>query len=317
MNMESFNDFGSIIGFEPGENGLCYRNIDNFLYTFYTNKNKPVLCVNLPNVSKNEKGMISCYIKESISNIEKLSFVREGAVICFSEKIFNEPEYLVKFAQQLSAFLSSAGIEFSNPELNIALSRNKKMYIFDSVERPLVFNDFAFEMDSEPEMLPFEPASDTIFFIDDSEDEYGDDDIELKDIPRGIKGFLLINNYIIYIFFAIVFFVLSVFCPQVAAVSGYLLGWASAAVYVWFEDAFAMLRSIIYSFVTLLVSSVAFFLYSFLSQTELYTLYEFLNQSLTLHYTLFNLVLGIILAFFAIYSTVPSKKKLKDQGEDF
>ncbi len=320
--MESLNGLENIIDFEPGENGLCYKNIDNFVYTFYTKKKNPVLCVNLPTVSKNEKGMISCYIKESISYVEKLTFIREGAIILFSEKILDEPEYILKFAQQLSAFLSSAGIEFSNPELNIAISKNKKMYIFDSVERPLSLNNFAFEMgseemDSEDDVLPLDPITDSIFFIDNQSEDLDDDYEDLKDIPKGFKGFLLINNYVIYILFAIVFFVLSVLCPKIAAATGYLLGWAAASVYVWFEDNFAMLRAIIYSFLTILVATFAFFLFSFLSQTELYTLYDFVHQSLTLQYSLFNLVLGTLLAFFGIYSTVPSKKKLQNQGQDF
>lgn len=278
-------------GFTDDGNGLLYANIDGFLYTLYGKKNRLVLAVNLPALNKNERGMISCYIKESAVQLDGKKFTRDGLYMYFDREIVKGEDYIHEFARQLSAFLISVGIEFSNPELNISL--HKKMYVFKPIAAPI---DDAAPPESEPDELP-----------------------NLENAGK-FKCFMLSNMGVpvLLAVCAVLYFILLVCYVKIAAAVGYVAGWLVCYLLTEQKKKHLFLLSVAYSSIMLIVSGIAAFLVMFLSQTEIYSIFDFFTRSLAFYHCLFSTGLGIVLALFGIYSTIPPKSSAKKAvPEDF
>ncbi len=278
-------------GFTDDGNGLLYANIDGFLYTLYGKKNRLVLAVNLPALNKNERGMISCYIKESAVQLDGKKFTRDGLYMYFDREIVKGEDYIHEFARQLSAFLISVGIEFSNPELNILL--HKKMYVFKPIAAPI---DDTAPPESEPDELP-----------------------NLENAGK-FKCFMLSNMGVpvLLAVCAVLYFILLVCYVKIAAAVGYVAGWLVCYLLTERKKKHLFLLSVAYSSIMLIVSGIAAFLVMFLSQTEIYSIFDFFTRSLAFYHCLFSTGLGIVLALFGIYSTIPPKNSAKKAvPEDF
>lgn len=117
---------------------------------------------------------------------------------------------------------------------------------------------------------------------------------------------------------AVITFFSNCFIPQISAVWAYLASVLFAKLLLFKGDLKPFLKAFILSLVGLLVGSVSSFFYLFLSQTELYTIYEYLDGDSTPYFILFSLVLGSVLSLIALYATIPSKKKKpKEEYTDF
>ncbi|MBE7091847.1 MAG: hypothetical protein E7365_01545 [Clostridiales bacterium] len=286
------NELNSSLCFQQDENGLLYKNIDGFLYTICEKTEFAIIYVNLPEVSRNEKKMISAYIKESVLHYVKSHFVKNGVEITFNLSILEDPEYILQFAKMLSAYLSSASIEFSNAELNIAF--DKTMYAFMPVEQPVENIKLRKERPNVPHY------------------------------ENGIQGFLSrfstqLILITIYAVIAVIYGLISLFAIKIAGSVGYILGWLPALVMVKrnYSSKDIYTCTTIVSFFVLLISTIYVFLIYFLSQQEIYTASEFIMQSLTPAHCLFNMLLAFVLSIFGVYSTIPAKKKKTVIEDDF
>ena len=274
------------LDFIQDENGLLYKNIDGFLYTVNVKKDCAQVSVNLPQVSHNEKQMISAYLKESVLHYLKSHFVKNGVQICFNLAILDDPEYIMQFAKTFSSFLSSAAIEFSNTELDIVF--DKTMFAFIPLEKPI--NKHKNETPPQEEKEP-----------------------EKRKISTQL---ILIITYGII---TLIYCLISVFAINIAGAVGYIMGWIPAMILVKrkYKAKTIYTCTLIVSFIALLIATIYVFLYCFLSQQDIYTAGDFILQSLTPSHCLFNMFLAYILGFFGTYSTVPAKKKEPVVEDDF
>ncbi len=280
------------LGFTPGENGLFYKNIGGFLYTASEKKSGLYLSVNLPSVNMNEKRMISCYIKESAARLKNVRFVKDGLIMVFNQKNIDNPEYISEFTKQLSSFLISASIEFSNPELNISLSKGK-MYVYTSIAAPID--------------VPEKPKK--------KEEEKPDLENENK-----LYQFIFSNKglYTVFGVFAVIFLFLCVFYVRIAAASGYIMGWIISTILHHRKSPYIWLKSLGYSGAIMCVSAFVAFIIKFLFQTEIYSIYDYFDRSLTFQNGLYAILVGLIFAAIGVYSTIPQKRnKYKDEYSDF
>lgn len=287
------NELNSSLSFIKGENGLLYKNIDGFLYTILKKPDQAIIYVNLPEVSRNEKKMISAYLKESALHYIKSHFIKDGIQISFNLSILEAPDYILQFAKMFSAYLSTASIEFSNAELDVAF--DKTMYAFLPIEKPI------------------EDGKNT-----------KKKSIEDKHRKGKLKGFLnristQMILIIIYGVLALIYGVISVYAIKFAGAVGYIMGWLPALIMVkrkYSNKAIYTATSVV-SFIVLLLSTIYIFLFYFLSQQEIYTASEYIIQSLTPAHCLFNMLLAYALSIFGVYSTVPAKKKNPVVEDDF
>jgi len=138
----------------------------------------------------------------------------------------------------------------------------------------------------------------------------------IEDAPKkktnSFISFLSSNTVIVFALAAILFFALSMIYIKSAAVVGYVIGVGVTYLFIIRKEKHIFLKASCYSLLTLCIAGVAVFLYSFLSQRELYSIYEYCSQSLTLVQCVFNVIFGLILAMFGIYSSLPSKKQHSD-----
>lgn len=286
-------ELNSALGFTEGENGLLYKNIDGFLYTILKKPEQAIIFVNLPEVSRNEKKMISAYLKESVLHYIKSRFVKDGIQVIFNPGILETPDYILQFAKMFSAYLSTASIEFSNIELDIAF--NKTMYAFLPVEQPL----------EDGKCLKMRANNN-------------------KHSKSGLDGFFCgvstqIILIIIYGVLALIYSIISVFAIKYASAIGYFMGWLPTLLLIkrkYSAKAIYICTSIVSLFV-LLLSTIYIFLFYFLTQQNIYTASEFILQSLVPAQCLFNMLLAYVLSFLGVYSTVPMKKNKSDIEDDF
>lgn len=111
------------------------------------------------------------------------------------------------------------------------------------------------------------------------------------------------------------FVLLMLILPESAAAVGYLLGWSVTALYLYQGRQRSFSRPLIACLITLVISALVSFVWLFLSQTELYTIYDYLAHTHTWATCLFQCALGAMLACFGIYLTLPSKKKKQEPQE--
>lgn len=274
------------LDFIQDDNGLLYKNIDGFLYTITVKKDCAQVSVNLPQVSRNEKQMITAYLKESVLHHLKSTFVKNGVQISFNLNILDDPEYVMQFAKTFSSFLSSASIEISNTELDIVF--DKTMFAFIPLEKPIEKrrNTKTVQEEKEPEK---------------------------KKISTQLL--LIITYGVITLFYCLI----SLFAIKIAGAVGYIMGWIPAMILVKRKYSAKTVYSctLTVSFIALLFATIYIFLYYFLSQQDIYSAWDFILQSLTPSHCLFNMLLAYALGFFGTYSTVPAKKKEPVVEDDF
>lgn len=109
----------------------------------------------------------------------------------------------------------------------------------------------------------------------------------------------------------LIFSVLSnLFLPQACAFWGYIFAILFTPLFAKKHLGFLFpLLSLI--FLSILSGTCSFFI-KFFSQTELYTIYEFLDGSLFAYLFGFNTILTAILGGIGIYASIPSKKAVLD-----
>lgn len=291
--------------FKEGLKNSYYKKIDGFLYTVsIADENEIFLFVNLPQTDDSFKKDFADFLKENVKKLLKERVVKNGFKLTFSADAFQKKNYIVKVAQQISEHLTSLGITFGEEKHEISFKNN--MYVFDideTVDTPQLTEEIA------EEIIP-EVASEEI-----SSEDVTQEKVSFFDkIPTQI---LLIA---IYLLCAVLFLLLSLISVNVAAASGYFMGWLATMVLVKRKkkNSTVFITVTVLSFITLLLSASYSFLYAFLSQNVIYTAVEFFSQSLIPSYCIFNVILGLLLSIFGTYSTLPAtKKKEKPIEEDF
>ncbi len=273
------------LDFIQDDNGLLYKNIDGFLYTVNAKKDCLQILVNLPEVTRNEKHLITSYLKEGVLHYVKSRFVKNGIQIFFNPAILDDPEYVMQFAKTFSLFLSSVSIEFSNTDIDIVF--DKTMFAFIPLEKPII-----------------KPAEE-------------DEEAQNEPVKRKFSTQLLL--IITYGVITLIYCLISIFAIKIAGAVGYIMGWIPAMILVKRKYKAKTIYSctLIVSFIALLVATIYIFLYYFLSQQNVYTAGDFILQSLTPSHCLFNMILAYALGFFGTYSTVPAKKKEPVVEDDF
>lgn len=122
--------------------------------------------------------------------------------------------------------------------------------------------------------------------------------------------------WITLLILSVIFALINIFCIQLSPAIGYIIGVYVAGFFLRSGREKVFLMSLTISAAAILLFDIISFFIMFLSQTELYTIFEFVGQSLTLENCIFTFVLGTLLAAFGIYSLIPSKKK-KEIPSDF
>ncbi len=136
----------------------------------------------------------------------------------------------------------------------------------------------------------------------------------ISDLFLKIKNNFYSSHFILQIirfeiiFTALIFFS-NCYFPQISAVWSYLAGILFTKLFIYKGILKPFLKVFILCLVSLLLGSISSFFYLFLSQTELYTIFEYLDGASTPYVIIFSFVLGCVLSFIAIYATVPAKKK--------
>lgn len=273
------------LDFIQDDNGLLYKNIDGFLYTVNAKKDCLQILVNLPEVTRNEKHLITSYLKEGVLHYVKSRFVKNGIQIFFNPAILDDPEYVMQFAKTFSLFLSSVSIEFSNTDIDIVF--DKTMFAFIPLEKPII------------------------------KPEKEDEEAQNEPVKRKFSTQLLL--IITYGVITLIYCLISIFAIKIAGAVGYIMGWIPAMILVKrkYKAKTIYTCTLIVSFIALLIATIYIFLYYFLGQQEIYTAGEFILQSLTPSHCLFNMILAYALGFFGTYSTVPAKKKEPIVEDDF
>lgn len=287
--------------FKEGIKGAYYKKIDGFLYTVDPNDGTEIFFyVNLPKVDEEEKHIFINFLKDNLKNFIKARIVKNGIKITLTADAFSKKNFIVKAAQQISEYLKSRDISFENEKPPIDYKNN--MYVFleetaDEIE-PII---------DEPQKNPEETEEKKNCFF--------------KNILSFLKR-TQIFLITIYLLCAIVFILLSFLSINIAAVSGYFMGWLPAEILSkrGYKNKKVFLFVTLFSLITLIFSGVAVFLLKFLSQNLIYTAAEFMIQSLIPAYCGFNIILGLLLSMFGTYSTLPAgkkKDKQKENNEDF
>ncbi len=273
------------LDFIQDDNGLLYKNIDGFLYTVATKKDLVQVYVNLPELTRQEKKLITDFLKESNEFYKSSRFVKNGIQLIFNPAFFDNAENLSDFAKAFSSFLKDASIEFSNTEIDIVF--DKTMFAFIPLEKPI-------------------EKTDTEVVLDENK-------------PKKKRFSTQLILIITYCVITLIYCLISLFAIKIAGAVGYIMGWIPAMILVKRNYSAKTIYSctLIVSFIALLVATVYIFLYYFLSQQAVYSAGDFILQSLTPSHCVFNMFLAYALGFFGTYSTVPAKKKDPVVEDDF
>ncbi len=277
--------------FKEGIKGAYYKKIDGFLYTVDPNDGTEIFFfVNLPKVDEEEKHIFINFLKENLKSFVRARIVKNGIKITLTPDAFDEKNFIVKTAQQISEYLKNRDIHFTAEKSEIVYKNN--MYVFLEETTEEIDPHFYFPQKISEEKKSF-----------------------LKNILSFFKEtqILVIT---IYLFCSIVFILLSFSSINIAAASGYIMGWLPAEVLSkrGHKNKKAFLFSSFFSLITLILSGIFVFLSKFLSQNLIYTAPEFMVKSLIPSHCIFNIVLGLLLSMFGTYSALPAVKK-KDKEE--
>ncbi len=315
MSTEFFKDN---LHFKEGIKGSYFKKIDGFLYTVDpTDENETILYINLPETDEENKKAIILFLKENIKKFLKARIVKNGIKLTLSADILNKKSTIVKVAEKISAFLTELNISFSDKKHEIDYRNNMYVFIDDSVKADEAEEIEAVEAVEEiNEAAEKAPENVKILTVEDFENENEEnEEITTKKKSAFLSFFgrtqvILIG---IYILCAIVFMALSLISINLAAVSGYLMGWLPSELLVKrkYENKKIFILVTCLSLLTLLLTGGYSLLYMFLAQNEIYTISEFILQSLIPAYCGFNVIFGLLLSMFGTYSTLPAKKKPK------
>lgn len=313
--MSAFEILQNCIGFEEGLNGLLLKKINGYLYTVSGDDQYITVCIHLPALNRYQKKEIEYYLKCNAEYFCRLKFLSAGIKILFAPELLEEPSYITVFASRFSEFLQHVNIVFTKNSDEYLLNKDR-MYIFSPPE-DAVYADTVSQHSADEFLISDREAEEALQQSPLSlKEEYAQEQIYQ---PEKQKPFFLqrfsptVLMFLAMLIAAVIFGLLCVFLPQTAAAAGYLLG--SGGTYLYIKAAGnkdkLFLKASLISLALLIFFGAAAFLYLFLSQTELYTIFEYTDQTLTLQYCIFNVVLGYILAVFGIYSSIPAKAKKK------
>ena len=311
--MSAFEILQNCIGFEEGLNGLLLKKISGYLYTVSTDDQSVTMCVHLPALNRYQKKEIKYYLKCNAAYFCRLKFLNAGIKILFALKVLEEPSYISIFASRFSVFLQHVNIIFPQDSDEYLLNEDR-MYVFPPFEEAVYADTVSHH--SADDFFPSQTAEKSRQASLSLKEEYAQEQIYQ---PEKQKPFFFqcfsptVLMLLAMLAAAVIFGLLCIFLPQAAAAAGYLIGSSGTYLYIKTNgnrDKLFLKASLI-SLALLIFFGTAAFLYLFLSQTELYTIFEYTDQTLTLQYCIFNVVLGYILAIFGIYSSIPAKAKQK------
>lgn len=306
MSTDFFKDN---LHFKEGIKGSYYKKIDGFLYTVDpTDENETVLYINLPETDEENKRAIINFLKENVKKFLKARIVKNGIKLTLSADILNKKSTIVKVAEKISAYLLELNISFSQKKYEIDYRNNMYVFLDDSFEEATeeTVEEAIEEATEENEVKVITP--------EDFDVQTDNEDFTKK--PSEFLSFFKRTQVIligIYALCATAFILLSLISINLAAVSGYLMGWLPSELLVKrkYENKTIFITVTCISLFVLILTGIYSFLYMFLSQNEIYTASEFLVQSLAPAHCGFNIVLGLLLSMFGTYSTLPAKKKPK------
>ncbi len=278
--------------FKEGIKGVYYKVIDGFLYTVDPNDGTEILFyVNLPRVDEREKHIFIDFLKGNLKNFIKARIVKNGIKITLTGDAFDEKNFIVETAQQISEYLKSRDIHFTAEKSEMDYKNNMYVFLEEAVEEIEPHFDEPQETSEEKRSL-------------------------FKKILSFFKGtqILLIT---IYLLCAIVFILLSFLSMNIAAASGYIMGWLPAEILSkrGHKNKKVFLFASLFSLITLVLSGIFVFLSKFLSQDLIYTAPEFMVKSLVPSHCIFNIVLGLLLSMFGTYSALPAAKRKDEEKE--
>ena len=301
--------------FKEGIKGSYYKRIDGFLYTVDpTSDSETVLYINLPEVTEDTKKAFIQFLKDNVKKFLKARIVKNGVKLTLTTDALNKKSYIPKIAQQISAYLSGQDIAFKEAKPEIDYKNN--MYVF--VEN--ISEDAAEDISAEAEEVIEESPIPVL-----EEETVENGNAAEVDEPKEENPFkksygTQIVLIAIYAVCAIVFLLLSLISANVAAVTGYFMGWLPTEYLVKKhypnKKIFWVVTGL--SLSALLLAGGYSFVFALLSQNEIYTASEFFLQSLKPAHYVFNVILALLLSMFGSYLSLPAKKKPKtEKDEDF
>ena len=111
--------------FKEGIKGAYYKKIDGFLYTVDPNDGTEIFFfVNLPKVDEEEKHIFINFLKENLKSFVRARIVKNGIKITLTPDAFDEKNFIVKTAQQISEYLKSRDIHFTAEKSEIVYKNN-------------------------------------------------------------------------------------------------------------------------------------------------------------------------------------------------
>lgn len=308
--------------FKEGIKGSYYKKIDGFLYTVDpTEENEIFLYINLPATNDEEKHAFIDFLKESLKNFTKARIVKNGIKITLTVDAFKRKSFIVNTAKTISKYFNDKNITFENKKYPIDFKNN--MYVFleeysnDSEITPDVIEPEIPEVtDTAPEVEVQEANEVTETEVSEKAQKKKKKLFSFKKFfSFFIKSQILV--ILIYLLCACAFIWLSNIQISIAAVSGYFMGWLPAEILLkrGNKNSSVFLIVSFFSLITLVLSASTFILHQFLSQTEVYTISEYVRKSLIPAHCAFNAGLAFLLSMFSTYSTLPSRKKKKKETD--
>jgi len=299
--------------FKEGIKGAYYKKIDGFLYTVDpTEESEIFLYVNLPETNDEEKHAFIQFLKDNLKNFVKARIVKNGIKITLTPDAFKRKSFITNTAKMISEYFSQKGIVFENKKHPIDFKNNMYVFVVDSSEENSETAENAPEAEDAVEEIPQ---------AEEASKENIEETTEAKEKPRRFKNFFSafmksqVMIIIIYLIFALIFFWLSKAQTSIAAICGYFMGWLPAEILIKRGNKNLKVFGLVtlFSLISLALSGAYVFLSEFLSQTQIYTASEFFLQSLTPSHCIFNVILGLLLSMFGTYSTLPARKKQKEE----
>ncbi len=301
--------------FKEGIKGSYYKKIDGFLYTVDPSEETEIfLYINLPATNDDEKHAFIDFLKDSLKNFVKARIVKNGIKITLTPDAFKRKSFITNTAKIISQYFKDRNITFEDKKHPIDYKNN--MYVFleeYSKDAEIVIEEESpctEEKQEEPIITEAEETAEVI------EEKPKKKSFSFKKFfSFFIKSQILV--ILIYLLCAGLFIWLSNIQISIAAVSGYFMGWLPAEILLkrGNKNSSVFLIVSFFSLITLVLSASTFVLHQFLSQTEVYTISEYVRKSLIPAHCAFNAGLAFLLSMFSTYSTLPSRKKKKKETD--
>ena len=276
--------------------GNYYKKHKNFLFTVASGDEGVFLFINLPELGDNLRKASTVYLKENVTSLIKVRIVKNGIKMTLTENATEET--ILNAIELTSDYFIKEGVSFPDMHYDVVLKNN--MYVFE--ENGVTAEEAVIEEEA--------PHTDST--------AQKDNNGKASFIDKTSAQVLLI---MIYVLCSVAFFLLSLIHVNLAAITGYFMGWLATAVLVkkGHNHTKIFILVTVASLFSLAFSGAYSFLFQFLTQQEIYTAFEFLFQSLSPLHCIFNILLGVLLSLFGTYSTLPAKKKTTkaEVEEDF